>query len=202
MSVTSSAAVGPAAWDQRGYIFTSGDGYDIMGWRKDQQHVAAFYFTSLHDSYAARTGRLDNVGVIGVALFRRKMDKPPTGYALPGNENESILKPPGAEKKFEDSAAPAPRQSMQLPSPAAGMSPESAALAKEKSLGTGHGRRVDSSVQFANFERAAHTPDEVISIYYDSYRNLAARGVIPPQPIAANPFPQQFVPDPPRRWWP
>ena len=32
--------------------------------------TAAFYFTDLADSYAARTGRPDNVGVIGVALFR------------------------------------------------------------------------------------------------------------------------------------
>ena len=36
------------------------------------QRIAAFYFTELENSYAARTGRPDNVGVIGVAVFRKK----------------------------------------------------------------------------------------------------------------------------------
>jgi hypothetical protein len=51
------------------------------------------------------------------------------------------------------------------------------------------------------FERQSSTPDEIISIYYDSQRNLISRGVIPySPPIAVNPFPNQFVPDPPHRW--
>ena len=44
-------------------------GVSIEGWRKSLDDVATFYFTRLPDSYAARTGRPDNVGVIGVALF-------------------------------------------------------------------------------------------------------------------------------------
>ena len=47
-------------------------GVEIDGWRKSMDEVAAFYFTALPDSYAARTGRPDNVGVIGVALFREE----------------------------------------------------------------------------------------------------------------------------------
>ena len=42
-------------------------------------------------------------------------------------------------------------------------------------------------------------PNEVDSIWYDSYRNLLARGVIRVQhPIAVEPqpFPNQFAPDP------
>jgi hypothetical protein len=61
-----------AAPSQSGYIVASGDSLDIKGWRKNLQQVAAFYFTSHGDAYATRTGRGDNVGVIGVALFRRK----------------------------------------------------------------------------------------------------------------------------------
>jgi hypothetical protein len=40
--------------------------------------TAAFYFTSLADAYAARTGRPDNVGVIGVALFRKRHTPAPS----------------------------------------------------------------------------------------------------------------------------
>lgn len=57
---------------QTGYVLSAHQSYDILGWRKSLAETAAFYFTALPDSYAARTGRPDHVGVIGVALFRRK----------------------------------------------------------------------------------------------------------------------------------
>jgi len=61
---------------QGGYVIAAGASVEIFGWRKSLSHTAAFYFTDLGDSYAARTGRPDNVGVIGVALFRQ-MARPP-----------------------------------------------------------------------------------------------------------------------------
>jgi hypothetical protein len=70
--------------------------------------------------------------------------------------------------------------------------------APEKSLGTGHGRSETSIVRYTRFERASSTPDEVITVYYDSYPNLVAQGVIKDAPRIArpNPFPGRFVPDP------
>lgn len=61
---------------QNGYVIPAGGSVEIPGWRKSLSQTAAFYFTDLADSYAARTGRPDNVGVIGVALFRRKARAP------------------------------------------------------------------------------------------------------------------------------
>lgn len=57
---------------QGGYVLAPRSSIDILGWRKSLSTTAAFYFTALPDSYAARTGRPDDVGVIGVALFKRK----------------------------------------------------------------------------------------------------------------------------------
>lgn len=62
---------------QSGYVLAPRRVLDILGWRKSLSQTAAFYFTALPDSYAARTGRPDDVGVIGVALFRRKAQQPP-----------------------------------------------------------------------------------------------------------------------------
>src|SRR5882762_6388898 len=59
-----------AAPGQSGYVLDPWGSVDISGWRKSMSEVAAFVFTSLPDSYAARTDRPGNVGVIGVAVFR------------------------------------------------------------------------------------------------------------------------------------
>jgi hypothetical protein len=58
--------------------------------------------------------------------------------------------------------------------------------------------REDSPAQYVSFERATSAPAEVVTLYYDSYRNLLARGVIR-QPVPFTPRPRpfpDFVPDP------
>ena len=65
-----------AAASQSGYVLGAGDRAEIAGWRKDMSDVASFYFTVLPDSYAARTGRPDNAGVIGVAVYREYTEPP------------------------------------------------------------------------------------------------------------------------------
>ena len=61
-----------AAPSQSGYVLEPWGSVEITGWRKSMDRTAAFYFTDLGDSYAARTGRPQNVGVIGVAVFQEK----------------------------------------------------------------------------------------------------------------------------------
>lgn len=57
-----------AAFNQSGYVFAPGEQYQVTGWRKSDAQVAAFTFTAASNSYAERTGRPANVGVIGVAI--------------------------------------------------------------------------------------------------------------------------------------
>ncbi|HEY9132106.1 MAG TPA: hypothetical protein VIM98_10145, partial [Dyella sp.] len=59
-----------ANWSQPGYVLDAYRTFSVLGWRKSDEQVAGFLFTDLGASYAARTGRPDNVGVIGVAVFR------------------------------------------------------------------------------------------------------------------------------------
>jgi hypothetical protein len=68
---------------QSGYVLSPRGSLDIRGWRKSLAETAAFYFTALPDSYAARTGGPDDVGVIGVALFRRKSEPKPIAPIAP-----------------------------------------------------------------------------------------------------------------------
>ena len=154
---------------QSGYVLSPGSVAEVQGWRKSLAETAAFYFTPLPDSYAARTGRPENVGVIGVALFRRKPEPQPLAQA------------PSARKEANADSAAGARSAQ-----------------AEPSLGTGHGRRETSYVRYVSFERASSSPAEVLTIYYDSRANLVARGIIrEPVPIAPlpRPFPG-FAPDP------
>jgi hypothetical protein len=164
-----------AATSQQGYVLDRWDSVSIEGWRKNMDQVATFYFTALPDSYAARTGRPDNVGVIGVALFRERIQRPAFNAPM--------------EQRAE---APAARSQSDA---------ELSGQRDEAKLGTGHGQRESSPAQYVDFRRESSTPDETISIYYDSHRNLVAQGVLPRKqrpvkhhvPLA---FPSGFVPDP------
>jgi len=62
---------------QSGYVISPRGALEVQGWRRSLAQTAAFYFTALPDSYAARTGRPHDVGAIGVALFRRKPEPQP-----------------------------------------------------------------------------------------------------------------------------
>jgi hypothetical protein len=165
-----------AAVDQRGYVLDPGSSTHIDGWRKNLGEVASFFFTTPRRSYAARTGRPDDVGVIGVAMFREApaATAPQAADAATGHAPERRFRSADSAQAEPQAAAPA--------------------------LGTGHGTRRDSPVMRTTFERASPTPDAVVRIYYDSQRALVARGVIAPEPrlVHRRPeaFPEGFVPDP------
>lgn len=173
-----------AAPGQSGYVLDPWGSVDIGGWRKSMSEVAAFVFTSLPDSYAARTGRPGNVGVIGIAVFREV--QPPRPPAVLQQAPLSGLDKREAEARSSAPAAP----SADVPSR---MAP-----APREKLGTGHGEREASWASQTVFRRASESPAELLSIYYDSRANLAARGIIPGRSHAEpNPFPGfRFVPDP------
>ena len=190
-----------AAQEQSGYVLGGWDSLRIEGWRKSLDEVATFYFTKLSDSYAARTGRPYDVGVIGVALFREQGPRGVPYYepCCAGRLDDRAPAPAAAEPETSAQAADESRRE----GDASGARSQRRAESKsEAKLGTGHGHREASPAQYVNFRRASSTPDETIVIYYDSRRNLVAQGVLPQpeRPWYADrrpePFPNGFVPDP------
>ncbi|MCC6810497.1 MAG: hypothetical protein IT381_23910 [Deltaproteobacteria bacterium] len=61
-----------ASTGKRGYLLDGYASIDVEGFRQSDDHVAAFRFGSVRDSYAARTGGGRNVGVIGCAAFAER----------------------------------------------------------------------------------------------------------------------------------
>jgi hypothetical protein len=197
-----------ASPSQSGYVLSANECYEIDGWRKSHSTTAAFYFTELPDAYAARTGRPDNVGVIGVAFFREKPPRvawkdPAKIAATPPAEpvaRQDAGAPAAPATSAEAQANDAARERRESAAASAPM-PAPAPMAK---IGTGHGRYEQSYVQNTRFERESATPNLTLAINYDRRENLVAMGVLPP-PWASrnvNPFPAgpgRFVPDPPAR---
>ena len=127
---------------KRGYLVQAWGSVDIDGWRLSRAEVAAFRFSSVADSYAARTGTTREVGVIGVAVFPERLVPPrpvyvPRAYpsdeqprrferhddigdlgALPPNQSGSYAAPKASRSQAPIAdAAPAPGSSPRSPAP-------------------------------------------------------------------------------------
>ena len=187
------------AWSQSGYVFDPWQRYEITGWRKSDSQVAAFEFTALPDSYAARTGRPLDVGVIGVAVFRERVVRPAWRDAERERRSNGAFDDRLERRLADGAAAPS------APAPQAAEQQAKSATRADR-LGTGHGQREESWVSTTQFDRASSTPDEIVSVQYDRYENLLAAGIVGSAPIARpRPFPGSrdvagYVPDPPARY--
>ena len=177
---------------QAGYVLEPWETAEIAGWRKSYDDIAQFVFTDLPDSYAARTGRPDNAGVIGVAVFRERVQRPV--YAPP---SPPIASGRAREQSASKAAAPAAADSA--------AANQAMAEAAPQRLGTGHGQREWAPVGRTDFVRATRNPQQVSQLRYDDAESLAAIGVLP-RPYAPyarttpRAFPNGFVADPPRDW--
>jgi hypothetical protein len=195
-----------AASSQTGYVLAPWQTTEINGWRKSMQDVAQFYFTDLPDSYAARTGRPNNVGVIGIAVFRER------SYPQPYYEPAPIAREDERYRGNADAAA-GRSESKSAPSASARQSESIASdrayggAAPQRRIGTGHGEREWSPVSNTEFERASRTPTQVTQLRYEDIDSLIAMGAMP-RPYrwdrrprnAPEAFPSGFAADPPRRW--
>ncbi len=193
-----------ANYDQRGYVFGPHESYDVSGWRKSDTEVAAFNFARLAQSYAARTGRPADVGVIGMVVFNERVAAPVE--MAPEPDPDSAYDSERESSRADDAVAgrssmappvvvPSPQSVPAIPPPpppAALMAPSARAEGpaqpsatvmaqrQDEKLGTAHGAREWSAITIVPFERATAYPQFVRQIEYDTYDNLVAIGVIPP----------------------
>ena len=195
-----------ASFEQSGYVLAPWQSAEITGWRKSPREVAAFVFTALPESYAARTGRPDDVGVIGVAVFKERVAVRPPVQISPPEVVGRTDAPARAAQERERAEGDARAATGSSAAPAAGAVAAPAAPALQERLGTGHGEREQSYSSRTRFERSSTSPVELVSLRYDSQENLLLAGVIPPPMWASpspnpKPFPRStsgYVPDPPR----
>ncbi len=178
----------PASFARRGYIVAPYGEVTIDGFRTSQESIAAFRFSSVPRSYAARKGDARDVGVVGIAVFAERVfvpPPPPYPYPYPyPTPNGSNLR-----DRSQDSAgaaeAPGPQAGVAQPPPpsAAPSSPgEASAAAPSRralrpGLGTEFGEQHESHVERVSFERASARPDAILTLRYDDRPGLLALGI-------------------------
>ncbi|MGD9583268.1 MAG: hypothetical protein AB7V26_06310 [Lysobacterales bacterium] len=162
--------------NQAGYVLAAYQSTEINGWRKSLDEVAQFVFSAPDESYAARTGRPQNVGVIGIAVYREEMVRP---HAEVLQERRN----PSKRGQAADVGAAGRAETGVPASPAPALSAErerdARAAEQYSELGTGHGEREWSPVASTEFRRASASPEQIVELHYDTARHLAERGVIP-----------------------
>jgi hypothetical protein len=198
---------------ERGYLIDAYDQVLIEGFRQNWSEVAAFRFTNPGNSYSARMGTPENVGVIGVAVFPERIREV---VARTPVRPQKIAPAAPAESRDDRARAPSAARSSGAASGLGTMSGadserkrEAAApmpSASTDNLGTAYGESVASSVTETAFERANRgRPAEIIALRYDDHDGLVARGIAvdPPAPRAfrgpdAFPRNHRFAPPPPQ----
>ncbi|UNK56375.1 hypothetical protein MNQ95_09340 [Pseudoxanthomonas daejeonensis] len=185
---------------QAGYVLGPWQDLEVAGWRKSLDAVAQFVFVDPAASYAARTGRPSNLGVIGIAVFRERLSDPAPSAGIAREAQDTDAASGKARASTSSGTAPASAgeharsegssRAMPIPYPQA-------------SLGTGHGEIEGSRAYYASFRRQS-APVQVSELRYDTPGALLARGIdvrphYPQHPYASDrprAFPGDFVPDP------
>ncbi len=172
---------------QRGYLVPAYGSVLIEGFRTSLSEVAAFRFTTPGDSYSARMGSPENVGVIGAAFFSEAPPPPPPRpvYQLPRRRYPSELQKSqpsdGARGHGLGSGGPA-AESRASAAPQSAPSRSYDAMESDSegasNIGTQYGEQHGSQVVEVEFRRARPSrPDGVLVMRYDDREGLEARGI-------------------------
>jgi hypothetical protein len=179
--------------NKRGYLVPAWGSVDIEGWRLSARQAAVFRFSSVADSYAARTGNAREVGVIGVAVFpERFYTPPPRPYQpyepyYPYDDATPYRNRGYGDKKAEAPSADSGRgsESAGAPAPAAPpvASAEEAPLSRRApsqrpGLGTEYGEATHSPIREVSFVRAnPGRPSMLLGLRYNDRSGLMAVGI-------------------------
>jgi len=181
--------------NKRGYLIPAWGQIDIDGWRISHTEAAAFRFSNVPDSYAARTGNAREVGVIGVAVFPERYAPPPPRYPqYPYYYPRRPYDAPADRDSADDQAGPSGQAAPPPISPAPNSSgapgsataeaeaprgrAEGKAARSRPGLGTEYGEAVSSPIFEVPFLRANPSrPSAILGMRYNDREGLVAMGV-------------------------
>jgi len=166
-----------SAWDAHKWVIEPYGTIEIGGWQMSSSRARRFYFTTERDSYAARLGQAQNLGLISAVFFRERgpiVVTPVTpGPPRPRSEDSDRVRVPESGSRGEPSppkesnqSAPTSRGATSYPPP------------DDESAATGIGRSVRNDVQWIKMDLDSRPVSEV-TIRYEYRAGLVKLGIIP-----------------------
>lgn len=152
---------------QRGYIIPAFGTIQVEGFRQSLDNVATFRFSTPEDSYSARMGTPENVGVIGVAFFTER-DR---------DEAEIAGESGGWRNRRPSTSTPSPGKAKRGAGAESSARAESGAARDSSNLGTEFGETRSSTVRLVSFQRESSSPSRLVTLRYDDADGLEARGI-------------------------
>lgn len=208
-----------ASHDGAGYVLGPWESIEIPGWSRGDKAAAAFEFAEEKESYANKTGRgTKNIGVIGVAIFDEKVQKPPKTILpivierhIHHHDHDWPYRWPWPQIQPIWSSEPTLGGTICSTNNSPQMSMDSTPTRLTKSMaakdvvdvGTAYGSEIAFHTQSTSFERATATPAAVLTLRYATRERLKKMGVdfsAKAEPSAPDAFPastQIGVPAPP-----
>jgi len=154
-----------SAWQASKWVIEPYGTIDISGWQVSSSRARHFYFTTERDSYGAKLGQTENLGVIAAVFFRERQPVPvtivPEPRDRPYDRAESNKEESGASADTRNSA-----RVKSMPAP------------DNESAATGIGRSVGNDVRWVNMQLESRPVTEV-SIRYEFYAGLVRLGIMP-----------------------
>lgn len=163
------------AWNASKWVIGPYETIHVGGWQMSSERARRFYFTTEHDSYAAKLGQTSNLGMISAVFFRERRPIPveisPPPRPLPRPEEDS-----GRDRRSDNQS--------KAPGAASGMSRaenerrESRAPVDDEYAATGIGRSVRNDVRWVQMDLDSR-PAADVTIRYEYYQALVRLGILP-----------------------
>lgn len=179
-----------ASHNDQGYVLGPYESTTIDGWRRGSNEIAMFEISDKEDSYASKTDRPANVGVIGVVFYPEKIKvvKKKMAYKIPEQPwvKDNVYRGGSNEQPIFSCLAEPTSKSIMCSNGPSGPCGQSI-----RSAGTSYGQTKEDHVTSVSFERDDRYKKFVV-LYYDTVEALRAKGVPVDQYVGTpNPFPAE-----------
>jgi hypothetical protein len=164
------------AWEARKWVIEPYGTINVRGWQMSADNARRFYFTTERDSYGAKIGQTQNLGVISAVFFRER--RPVTIMPVtPGGREERPTYKSGDSRRTENAPAE---------SPSAGANRDAAKSRSttpypppdDESAATGIGRNVPNGVTWIKMDLDPR-PIADVTIRYEYREALVRLGILP-----------------------
>jgi len=165
-----------SAWDARKWVIDPYGTIHVRGWQMSADNARRFYFTTEGDSYGAKIGQTQNLGIISAVFFRERKQITVTPVTPGGREERPTYQSKNSRRSedspTESAGTTANRDAAKSRSPAPNPPPD------DESAATGIGRTIQNGVTWIKMD-LDQRPVAEISIRYEYREALVRLGILP-----------------------